>query len=113
MKKKFLFLISSLFFCITAHAGSFSQCTVGTIVTAGDQNVHVYLQCPAAFVDNPACATAGNWIGFDGSSPAGKRYLALVSLALAVGLKLDGSIDAACSPYQSNVAQLSSLRGYK
>lgn len=102
-----------MFFCIAAHAGTFACCTVGTIVTAGDQNVHVYLQCPTAFVDNPPCANAGTWIGFDGTSPAGKRYLSLVSLALAVGLKLDGTFDAVCSPYQSNVVLLSSLRGYK
>lgn len=101
------------FVCGAAHAGDFSGCTVGQIVTVGDQNVHVSLVCPTPITALPACATAASYVGFDGSTPSGKRFFSLFSLALAMNWKLDGSTDSICSPYQSNVALLTVLRASK
>lgn len=113
MKKRILFFVSSILFSFAAHAGSFSGCSVVTIVTSGDQNIHVFFNCTAPFIDPPACATAASYVGFDGSTPAGKHYFSLLSLALALNLKVDGAIDSTCSPYQNNVALLISLRATK
>lgn len=113
MKKKLAFFISSLFFSIAAHAGSFSGCSVVALITAGDQNVHAMLSCTTPFTNLPACAEAGAYVGFDGSSPAGKRYYSLLSLALAMNLKVEGTIDSTCSPYQGNVVLLLALRAIK
>lgn len=113
MIKKLIFAAVLFFPGIAAHAGSFTGCAVVTIVSAGDQNIHVNLNCPNPATDLPACATASTYVGFDGNSPAGKHYFALMSLALALNLKLDGTIDSACSPYQGNVALLTSLRASK
>lgn len=113
MKKKLFGLLSMLFFSAAAHAGEFSGCTVGTIVVIGAQNVHVSLNCTGSFANYPACAAAINYVGFDGTSQAGKYYFSLMSMALALNLKLEGTVDLSCSPYQGNVALLTGLRATK
>jgi hypothetical protein len=94
---------------LLAKALDFSDCTVGEIVVAGDQNAHVQLSC--AVSNAPACAVAPTYVGFDKSTAAGKQYLALFMLAQATGGKVAGLVDhASCPAWQGNVAYLSHLR---
>ncbi len=96
-------------FALPAFAGSFSACTVVAIIVVGDQNAHIQLNCPAAFVGPPVCSIPG-FVGFDKSTPAGKQYLSLFTYAQAVGGKVGGNIDAtSCPPFQTNVALLTAL----
>jgi hypothetical protein len=96
-------------FSAPAIAGTFSACTVVSIIVIGDQNAHIQLNCPAAFVSPPACSLPG-YVGFDKSTPAGKQYLSLFTYAHAVGGKVGGNIDSTyCSPFQTNVALMTAM----
>jgi hypothetical protein len=109
IKYKFLLAIFSFFVTSYSYGGQFNNCTVVQIVSNGDKNVHVQLSC--AMPNPPPCATASVFIGFDGSSIAGKRYFAMASMAFAMNMKLNGNFDdSVCSPYQSNVVWLTDLR---
>jgi hypothetical protein len=106
-------VISIVFAAVIAPAPAlaydFTDCTVGEIVSAGDQNAHVQLGC---YVTNvPACATGANYVGFDKSTTAGKQYLALFMMVQETGGKVTGYVDhAVCSPWQGNVPYLNHLR---
>lgn len=105
---KVIALLYFLLFGGAVYAEDFTTCNVVEIVAAGDQNVHVQLSCYVANL--PPCAGATNYIGFDATTPAGKHYFALLSMALAMNLRVTGSVDrASCAP-QGNVALLQSLR---
>jgi hypothetical protein len=53
------------------------------------------------------------YIGFDATTSAGKHYFATVSKAMALNLKLAGTIDSGVCAPQGNVALLTSLRASK
>lgn len=102
--------VLAAFFAPSVHAGTFSACTVIAVIVQGDQNGYIQIACPAPMTALPACASAPAYVGFDKSTPAGKQYLALFTYAQAVGAKISGNIDAtSCSPWQGNVALLTTL----
>ena len=111
MKKHLVFFVLILQASFSALASDFVNCDIAEVVVSGDQNGHVGLICPLPIVGAPACATAGGFVGFDKSTTEGKHFLALFSMALAMNLKVEGMVNRSiCSPYQNNVALLTSLR---
>ncbi|MEJ2612134.1 MAG: hypothetical protein P8179_19210 [Candidatus Thiodiazotropha sp.] len=111
MKRSFaLVAIVSIFASpLACSAADFENCKVTEIVSAGINNAHVAIDC--AIDPRPACATPGNYFGFDKSTEEGKQYMSMILTAFASGSTLTGYVDnAQCSPYQENVAWLKHLR---
>ena len=109
MKKPLLTFLLSVASAVPAFAYDFSGCQVIEIVIAGENNAHVQLDC--AVTNAPACAVANRYLGFDKSTTGGKHYLTMLTLAHAMGGKIEGSVDhAVCSPFQGNVPLLNGLR---
>lgn len=105
---KFLLLLS--FFSVSsANSADFDNCKVTEIISAGPKNGHVALSCMVQ--PRPACASAGNFIGFDKSTEEGKQYMAMVLAAFASDFTVTGYVDdLQCSPHQGNVALLTHIR---
>ena len=94
---------------LTVRAFDFNNCQVEEVVVAGVNNAHVRLSCTVE--PRPACAVAGNYVGFDKSTAEGKQYLATMLTAFASNSKVTGFVnDGVCSTYQGNVALLEHLR---
>lgn len=87
---------------------NFSGCEVLEIVIADTQNAHVRLSCTPSNL--PPCAGNNPWVAFDKSTPEGKQYLALLTMAYATNAKVAGVIAPSCPAFQSNVAWLIHLR---
>ncbi|MCC4796840.1 hypothetical protein BCT30_16565 [Enterovibrio norvegicus] len=97
--------------CISnyAYSADFDNCKVTEIIAAGPTNGHVALDC--IIEPRPACASAGNFFGFDKSTDEGKQYMSMVLTAFASNATLTGYvIDSQCSLHQGNVALLEHLR---
>jgi hypothetical protein len=109
MKKRIVPFLFSTLLSSLASASDFSGCGIVEIVLVGDQNAHVQLNCLIS--NRPACASAGNFFGFDKSTPAGKQYLAMVMAAQAMNATVEGFVDQnSCPAWQGNVALLVHLR---
>jgi hypothetical protein len=86
----------------------FNNCEVLEIVITGTQNGHAQLSCiPSAL---PPCAAGNPWVAFDKSTPDGRQYLAMLTLAQSTGAKVSGYVANACPAWQNNVALLQHLR---
>ena len=92
-----------------SHSADFNDCQVVEVVAAGANNAHIQLSC--WIEPRPACASSGNYFGFDKSTEEGKQYLSMVLTAFASGAKLTGWVDdAQCPTFQPNVTLLQHLR---
>jgi len=113
MIKIVLILLFSSLVTSFSYAEDFKDCQVVEVVSAGEKNSHVLLDCEIHVDARPSCALP-NFVGFDNSTVEGKNYMSMVLTAFASGAKLRGFVDGlVCSPFQNNVALLNHLRMYK
>ena len=90
-------------------AFDFQNCRVAEVIIAGVHNAHVRLDCQIS--PRPACASAGNYFGFDKSTEEGNQYLSVVLTAYASDSLLTGNVDnSRCPASQGNVALLNHIR---
>ncbi|GAB2199423.1 hypothetical protein [Sessilibacter sp. MAH4] len=106
---KYIFALVVLMFSSLSYAYDFENCKVVEIVTSGQVNAHVALDC--VIQNLPACATANRYIGFDKTTAAGEIYFSMILTAFASNSTLTGHIHPSeCPSFQNNVALLTQLR---
>ncbi|WP_413701172.1 hypothetical protein ACLKMH_05525 [Psychromonas sp. KJ10-10] len=94
---------------IISNAMDFDNCKVIEIVTEGKNNANIRLNC--LVTNGPAYANAGDYVGFDKSTDAGKQYMSVFLTAFASSASVAGLVnDTYCSLYQGNVALIEHLR---
>lgn len=86
----------------------FNNCEVLEIVIAGNQNGHAQLSCTPSPL--PPCAAGNPWVAFDKSTPDGRQYLAMLTLAQSTGARVSGYVATWCPAWQGNVVMLEHLR---
>jgi len=102
-------LLFPVFFAYSVAADDFKNCKVVEIISGGNVNAHIQLNCIVKNV--PPCAVAPNYVAFDKTTEEGKSYLTMALAAFATDAVVTGTVNkTSCPAYQGNVPLLISLR---